>query len=46
MEIKKLLCKIGWHFPSKKRNFDGFQNHSICKNCGKELLQDSQGGWF
>jgi len=20
--------------------------HGICKKCGKELLQDSQGGWF
>lgn len=37
-----------WHEPAKseKQFFDGCSIHSICKYCGKEIMQDSQGNWF
>ena len=37
-----------WHKPAKnsKQSFDGCSIHSICKYCGKEIMQDSQGNWF
>lgn len=40
--------KFGWHLPRKdiKTEYDGCNNHNICKYCGKHILQDSQGGWF
>ena len=44
-----LLCKImGWHNGDSKSNmsFDGCSVHSQCSRCGKEVMQDSQGGWF
>lgn len=39
-------CKLGWHKIIKIIGFDGCSIHGICKKCGKELMQDSQGGWF
>lgn len=34
---------LGWHVP----NGEYFNNGcSICKHCGKEIMQDSQGNWF
>lgn len=37
-----------WHRPAKgeKQTFDGCSIHSICKFCGKAIIQDSQGNWF
>lgn len=37
-----------WHQPAKceEQSFDGCSIHSICKHCGKEIMQDSQGNWF
>ena len=37
-----------WHKPAKKTDkyFDGCNVHSVCKYCGKEIMQDSQGNWF
>lgn len=41
---------MGWHTPDKGAKgtqwFDGASVHAICKNCGKDIMQDSQGGWF
>lgn len=37
---------LGWHVPNNKRSFDGCSFHSICKICGKDIMQDSQGNWF
>ena len=37
-----------WHRPAKgeKQSYDGCSIHSICKYCGREVMQDSQGNWF
>lgn len=44
--IGKLLDNIlGWHKPTKIKQA-GINNKSICKYCGKEILQDSNGDWF
>jgi len=34
-----------WHNCEITFN-DGCNNHGICKYCGAECLQDSQGNWF
>lgn len=45
--IKKFLCNfLGWHEPTTKIIFDGFNLTSTCKYCGKQIMQDSQGNWF
>lgn len=43
----KWFCKVfGWHRPSDDCTFDGMSFHSKCKDCGKDIMQDSQGNWF
>lgn len=40
---------MGWHRPVSDPNighFDGASQHSICRYCGRDIMQDSQGGWF
>lgn len=39
---------MGWHRPKDDATttFDGCSIHCICKHCGKEIMQDSQGNWF
>ena len=38
---------LGWHVPDNSpRHFDGCSVSCICKHCGKDILQDSQGNWF
>ena len=37
---------LKWHAPDHKRYFDGCSHHSVCRFCGKEIMQDSQGNWF
>lgn len=37
---------MGWHQPDNSGSFDGCSEHSRCKYCGKEIMQDSQGNWF
>lgn len=37
---------MGWHQPDNSRSFDGCSEHSRCKYCGKEIMQDGQGNWF
>lgn len=39
---------LGWHEPDKNGEafFDGCSVHAHCRFCGKEIMQDSQGGWF
>lgn len=43
--FQRFLCKMGWHKPVRKIFWKG-QVHADCERCGKELIQDSQGGWF
>lgn len=37
---------LEWHLPNGEQGFDGCSVHSVCKFCGKEIMQDSQGNWF
>lgn len=41
---------LGWHMPytsgKYKCTFDGLSLKTLCKHCGKEIIQDSQGNWF
>ncbi len=39
---------MGWHLPdySKGVTSDSINTYAICKHCGKEIIQDSQGNWF
>lgn len=37
---------MGWHKPSDIHSFDGCSEHSRCRFCKKEIMQDSQGNWF
>ena len=38
---------LGWHQPDNSPQWsDGCSAHSICKHCGAEIMQDSQGNWF
>lgn len=46
--IRKWADKyLGWHSPrGDVRGFDGCSFTSICRICGKSVMQDSQGNWF
>ena len=45
--IRKFMCEVlGWHKPKDRMMFDGCNIHSVCRYCGKEIMQDSQGNWF
>ncbi len=46
--IEKILHNVlKWHKPKPATgSFDGASFHSECKFCGKDIMQDSQGGWF
>jgi hypothetical protein len=46
--FRRFLCNVlGWHRPSGTGFvFDGCSFHSVCRWCGKEVMQDSQGNWF
>jgi len=52
MKISEIIGRIlhkylHWHKPKETvGSFDGASFHSICKYCSKEIMQDSQGGWF
>ena len=37
---------LKWHKPDDSESFNGCSSCSICKYCGKEIMQDSQGNWF
>ena len=38
---------LGWHQPDNSPKWsDDCSDHCICKHCGKEIMQDSQGNWF
>jgi hypothetical protein len=39
---------LEWHIPDEKVEHysDGLSEHAICKFCGKDIMQDSQGNWF
>lgn len=37
---------MGWHKPDESDYYDGCSVHSHCRFCKKEIMQDSQGGWF
>ena len=38
--------KMGWHLPTEEKKYDGCSYISVCKYCGKRIMQDSQGNWF
>ena len=39
---------LKWHRPDENTPIwcDGCSDHCVCKYCGKEIMQDSQGNWF
>ena len=38
---------LGWHTPDDSPQwYDGLSDHAVCKHCGKDIMQDSQGNWF
>lgn len=38
---------LGWHVPDNSPKWsDGCSTHAVCKYCGREVMQDSQGNWF
>lgn len=38
---------LHWHTPDDSPQwFDGLSDHAVCKHCGKDIMQDSQGNWF
>ena len=37
---------LGWHEPKDEEKYDGCSYTSVCKYCGKRIMQDSQGNWF
>ena len=37
---------LGWHKPNGALTFDGLSEHSRCRFCNEEIMQDSQGNWF
>ena len=38
---------LKWHEPDDSPCWsDGCSNHAICRYCGEEIMQDSQGNWF
>lgn len=39
---------LQWHQPDEhiEEKFDGASFYCICKHCGKEIIQDSQGNWY
>ena len=46
-KIRKFMCEVlGWHKPADKIVYDGCNRGSICRYCGKRIIQDSQGNWF
>lgn len=46
-KIRKFLHdKLKWGYPAYKTASDSFQPIYVCKFCGKDLAQDSQGNWF
>jgi len=51
MNLHKLLCKLGWHFPIKVLLCQySWSKHIVeeCKSCGKtrELNHDYEGGGY
>lgn len=38
---------LGWHQPEKNTvRVEDVNTHAVCKWCGKDIMQDSQGNWF
>ena len=38
---------LGWHTPDDSPQWsDGCSRHAVCKYCGRDIMQDSQGNWF
>ena len=37
---------LQWHRPDDSYFFDGVNDISHCRICGKEIMRDSQGNWF
>ena len=43
---KDFNCRMGSHYMPKLTGHDGCSATGTCPNCGKDVLQDSQGNWF
>ena len=45
---KSFRCEVlGWHRPTSIFVEDlSVTFESVCKRCGRPIMQDSQGGWF
>ncbi len=38
---------LGWHAPKGQYQWsDGCSARAVCRHCGKDIMQDSQGNWF
>ncbi len=38
---------LHWHNPDGSSKWhDGCSMHCVCKHCGRNIMQDSQGNWF
>ena len=37
---------LAWLRPASGRGFDGCSPTAICRDCGRQMLADSQGNWF
>ena len=46
--IRKFLHDhLGWHDGRLGPKWsDGASTHAACSQCGREVMQDSQGNWF
>lgn len=45
--IKKFYCYFfDEHEPIQGLSLDNYGLESICKHCGKHIIQDVQGRWF
>jgi hypothetical protein len=45
-KIGELLCWIGWHRPIDGVAMAGINLVSVCRRCNRQIMQDSNGGWF
>lgn len=45
--LKKIICNIlGWHEPSDKVEFDGWNVISMCKCCGRQIMKGENSNWY
>lgn len=44
--VKRLIHWFGCRPANPHWGWDGASFHSTCGYCGKDIMRDSQGGWF